>query len=651
MPLTPRSAMPASRERWLLTTVLVLLTMGWSWHAGNDLSWDVINHHLYQPFSLLSGRYVGDLFAASYQSYFNPLGYVPAYLLITHPLPSWVVGLSLTALHAAAAWPLVNLVMRLWPGAGHADRTSRCLALGLAWVAPIFLLTIGTSSGDPWSTLLVLWSLALVVGGQSALKPWAYAGLLMGAATGLKLSNAIYAVALALMLLLLLLKKHDRPAHLLAYGATAVLAFTATNGFWAWHLWTTFANPLYPMFNAWFQSPYAPLEQMVDLRFVPASLGDGLLRPLLWAQYRAYTHTEAFAPDTRPLLVLVFSAAAGVMTAWRRRDRRAPLAHRTSGVAFELSAFTAIAFALWLTSSGNSRYAIVLFVLAGPLLVLAVEAVIAASAARAVLGVVLAVQLFVFATDSELRYTPKAWDAHPLLEVKVPARLKDAPFLHLSLGTPSFAGIAPFLHPAGRFVNFMGPMSLPTEGPLGDMLKQRLQQWSGRTRILMAAPRDWRGQVPNPTFSARADRIIYRSGLQFDWADCEEVQIVHGSAAHTAADPSSGVTRLISCATKAREADDANYDSDLAYANRAFDVLERQCPHIFGPSPMATDGDLDAWQRRYMNTSARATVSFNDGVGISHFRSDRYVVLGSVDDVIAGKGKPACVAWDELGVD
>ena len=46
-----------------------------------------------------------------------------------------------------------------------------------------------------------------------------------------------------------------------------------------------------------------------------------------------------------------------------------------------------------------------------------------------------------------------------------------------------------------------------------------------------------------------------------------------------------------------------------------------------------------------------AAASFTDGVYISHFRSRKLVSLGSVDEVIAGRGVPACKAWADLEIE
>lgn len=85
-------------------------------------------------------------------------------------------------------------------------------------------------------------------------------------------------------------------------------------------------------------------------------------------------------------------------------------------------------------------------------------------------------------------------------------------------------------------------------------------------------------------------------------------------------------------------------------ADRIFEIAEQQCPSILGPSPMVTDADLGAWQRRYLSSSARLMLSEDEGLLLTHIRSARVIRLGSAEEVLEGSGKSACVAWNELGV-
>src|SRR3954462_13822083 len=84
----------------------------WTIVAGKDVSWDLLNYHYYLPFELLNGRIAQDFFAASAQSYLNPIGYVPFYALAssTH---SVVASVLLALIHSTAIALLYLIAWRL----------------------------------------------------------------------------------------------------------------------------------------------------------------------------------------------------------------------------------------------------------------------------------------------------------------------------------------------------------------------------------------------------------------------------------------------------------------------------------------------------------------------------------------------------------
>lgn len=635
---------PLDRERrWTLGLALAA-TLAWTMAVGKEIGWDVIHHHLYLPFSWLSGRFATDLFAANTQSFQNPLGYVPFYLMVVARWPAWVIGVTLASVHALCIWPLWQLAVRLWPD--PPQWAFRVLSVMAAWLSPIFLLNAGSSSIDPYSALLVLGALALVLTPAAAALRMVLAGGLMGLAFALKPSNAVFLLAGMAMVLWRLTagvgRWRDLGFQMLGCFAVAILAM----GAWSAWLWRAFANPVFPLFNNVFKSPYAPIEPAPDLRFMPDGLADLALRLFEFATFRTYVHTEGFAPDLRPLALAVAALPALALWLRRMRMRRAPMRGELGSDTAALAVFCGVSYVAWLLISGNSRYAIALFMLCGLLLVRALDAALPRPWSVAAALSLLAIQAMVFGLDGDHRYMARPWDARPYLDVDVPERLAREPFLHLSIGTPSMAGVAPYLASSGAFANIIGPLSLPDHGPLGELLAQRLQRWEGRVRFLV---RGGRGSFDgaDDTMRRRFDRIVYRFGLAFDWRDCLEIRIqldTHATGTNRGFEP------VQSCAAKRREVDDPNYASDVAMADRIFEIAEQQCPSILGPSPMVTDADLGAWQRRYLSSSARLMLSEDEGLLLTHIRSARVIRLGSAEEVLEGSGKSACVAWNELGV-
>ena len=56
----------------------------WTVVAGKDVNWDLLNYHYYLPLrAAATGASQQDFFAASAQSYLNPVGYLPFYLMVS----------------------------------------------------------------------------------------------------------------------------------------------------------------------------------------------------------------------------------------------------------------------------------------------------------------------------------------------------------------------------------------------------------------------------------------------------------------------------------------------------------------------------------------------------------------------------------------
>lgn len=656
--------MPAHRyaapiaTRAAVVALAVASLCGWTILVGKDLSWDVLNHHVYLPFSLLSGRFATDLFAAGPQSYQNPLGYLPFYALLSSNFPDWLVGIFLASLHAAAVWPLWRIAGLIWPD-GERDRWWRVMGIAMAWIAPSFLLAAGTSSVDPLTNVLVLWALALDLDQRRTCRSSAAAGGLLGLAFAIKPTNAVFVIACAAVILHQAGVSRAAIRGLVAFFAAAGLAALLTLGPWAWWLWSEFRSPFFPLFNQWFGSKYAPTQPIIADRFLLGGPGDLIHRVWAFIRPNGMVHTEARAPDLRPaalaLSLLGLAAEAGLA---RVRGARGRISQPSDHPRHETSLliFLGVAYLLWMATSGNSRYALPWFMVVGLALVRTMQRLLPRRPARIVLGVLFALQVLNYGFNGTYRFgTPVRWSGGSYVGIEAPRRLRDQPFLHLSLGTPSHAVVAPALHHDGALINVTGIFSIPNDGPLGEKLRQRLNQWQGRIRVLSV------GRVPvgdgaeARQFRARSDRVVYRFGLQIDWGDCEPIRLPMrpaGTSAEAEGDlrATPGIP-LMSCRAVARTSVDPHYDEDRLHAEQAFHVLESQCPRVFGPPPMATNADLGAWRRFYMNSDARAIVSPTEGVSVSTFSSWKVAFLGSMDDVIAGRGKPACAAWKELDIE
>lgn len=626
----------ALRERGLACLLAALAAAAWTLLAGKDMSWDLLNHQLYLPFSLVSGRFATDLFAAGPQSTQNPIGYLPFYGLATSPLPGWAVGTGLAAATTGlAAWGLHAIASQLF-GTGAVARDWRVLALVGALVAPVHLLVVGGGSTDPWCAALVVLALAAVLDTAPRRLALLGAGAACGLAVAIKPTSIVFGLPVAAVAVLQA-ARGLRPWRDLWRGVSAAVAvFAVAGGLWAAWLWREFGSPTYPLLNQWFHSPLAPEGPTVALRFLPAAAADWLARPFAMAQYKAFVAVEAFAPDARPALLLAALAAILAL----RLGRRQPLWPLSTPTG-QLALFALLSYPLWMASSGNARYAIALLWVVGLLLARAAWALSPSRAALLALAALVGLQTAAYVTQGDRRLDGQPWDLKPYAPFEVPARLRDEPALHLSLGVQSHAALAPYLHPAGAFVSLSGQMSLPADGPLGERLQQRLAAWAGRTRVLFAAR--FTPGTPRFEHAVAGDSWLLenRLGLRIDTSDCETARLL------TPQD-SRRPRLLVSCRVLPSERRDPTFSARLADADRVFALLEADCPRVFGPRPFVSDANPGAVWRRYMNSDTVIEISPIDGVLVSHHRAPNPIYLGRPEQVLENQGKEGCNAWNKL---
>ncbi|MBN8799522.1 MAG: hypothetical protein J0H45_09220, partial [Stenotrophomonas nitritireducens] len=213
MPAMSRAA--GTLERWFAfdspgnvarATVAIMLLGGVvSLLLGQDANWDLRNYHLYNGYALLHDRMLQDLAPAQMQSYFSPVLDVFHYLLMVR-LPAPLAGFVLGALHGLVFLPLAGVASRAMQGQVLRAKLAPLLALaGLCTSA--FLSEFGGSMADNTTALFVLAAVYFTLSAQrrqaegatrAEFVAWGLAGALLGIAVALKLTNAIYAVALAM---------------------------------------------------------------------------------------------------------------------------------------------------------------------------------------------------------------------------------------------------------------------------------------------------------------------------------------------------------------------------------------------------------------------------------------------------------------------
>jgi hypothetical protein len=592
-----------------LLCVSAALCAAWTVYAGKDLNWDLLNYHYYLPFQLLEGRLQQDFFAASAQSYLNPAGYLPFYLMVSSRWHSVAVSVVLAAAHSLSLPLLYAIAWRLFAHLAQRDRIIlSCLATALGASTAVFWATVGTSFLDPLLVPPMLGGLFLLAcEDRSARYPF-LAGLLFGAAAALKYSNAIFALA---ALPLAFLSGRRAVAAYIAGGAAAVAVLA---GLWLALMWREFGNPLFPVGGA-------------SARFTPPDFVSALTFPFRMAALDRALYSETFAPDIR-LAALVIAAVVLPTVAFRRKV--STLQHAD----WRVLGFFAAAAVLWLATSANARYGMMVLLLAGVCLARVAERLLPPGAARIALGVLLAVQLITSAVAAPPRwFIAEPWSRH-WFPYEAPQRAQREPALYLTLETLPMAVVAPFVHPASSFVNLRGQHSIAPDSP---RLAALLERHRGRVRVA-GRLLELADGVPQPSQVRAYDGTLARIGYRLDSAECFTIEwrrddddfVSRAANWISRTPPTSEPLSIVSCGLQPAPRDPAQAERERQ-VSILFDRIEKGCRRLFRGHTAVTEPLGSGWSRHYVDLDARLE-AIGGRVSLNRYRAGLHVELGQLDD-------------------
>jgi hypothetical protein len=633
---------------------------------GKDMTWDTLDYHLYAGFSALHDRFGQDYFAAGAQSYFNPYVYVPFFLLATSRLTAAAAASILAVVQSGLLWLSYELAIAVVPQATARARVAIGVgAVLLSLANPILINQLGASAADVITAEIVLagWLLLILAVRAPDLAKLLGAGLLLGGASALKLTNALHALSGCLVLLFLPVAWRVR----LRLATLCLLAMAC--GFlllaapWAAHLERHFANPLFPLFNGVFRSSQFPTYHLRDLRFVPGSLGEALWRPFAIAAPLKMVDAELTSPDPRYALLLVLGAIVLLRRSWRslrhRAEAAAPAADfqptrplRALGGAFVLD------WVLWLGASGNGRYFIPMACVAAVLVVVLVFRLLAARAKlrNYLLAVIFVAQALAVCAGATYRdHVP--WDGGPWFEVSVPERLATGADLYFAFAEQSNSFIAPFLAPGSGLINVDGGYVLDPQGANGDHVRSLIGRYPSHLRTLAFQPLSPGSNVARPPDLAHENDTLAHFGLRVNAGDCARIElrdvvapwvkvfVDDGPPTRIAQSPEQF---LVSCGVVRNTSADASLLVNERSANLVFERLERACPDLFQPAGSVTldYGDARAgygWIRRYANTELTVVISGGIVEFVNPLRGGPAVYLGRESDW--EKSVPSLSCW------
>ncbi len=438
-----------SRANVVASVITVALLGGcFSLILGQDGNWDLRNYHLYNGYGALTGRLSVDLAAAQMQTYFSPLLDMFHYLTMTR-LPGPVAGFLFGALHGLLFVPVAGIAWLVLEGHAHRSRLAPLLALAGLCTGAV-LSEFGNTMADNSTALFVLASLWIVLREQSAgsdrMGRWLLAGVLLGVAVALKLTNATYAIGIAAAMLAAPQPWGRKLRNLIIVTVSALIAASALAGWWYWQVWQQFGNPLFPQMNSIFGAPLAAPIAVGDTRWLPRNIGEQLIWPLLFTFSPKRVSENAL---TQIFWALLF--VAGIVLLVKRlmgqRDARAP----GFGAALPaLLTFFLVSYLLWQVLFSIQRYLVALELLAPLLLWCALVTLFPSAQARRRIGwllVLCAMVSFFWRSD----WGRQDWSA-AAFQVETPSIPVPEKSVALIVGGDPQAWRIPFLPAGVRYV-------------------------------------------------------------------------------------------------------------------------------------------------------------------------------------------------------
>lgn len=344
---------------------LVLLAGFVSVWLGQDANWDLQNYHLYNAFVFLTHRYALDP-GATPQWYLNPLLDVPYYLITQYLSEYPRVVAFIQGMSTGVVWFLLWEVFKAaTPAEGGKYRVIRIIAWVTACSGTMLISETGTTFNDIQVNILTLISLLCIV--RYTKEPSKTGHLLLGyfiigVATGLKLTGAIYLIAA--LISLPLVTRRVRPLTGAALATACGVALSG--GWWALYLQLHYSSPLFPFYNNFFRSDWWPPIGGSDTRFLPKDLIQWLIYPAFWVFKNKDRVTEVPFADGRMFIGLLSALVIGA--AFCADVVRARIANTTSSIKTSLAhrdvgflcVFFFTSYLVWLKEFSVYRYGVTL---------------------------------------------------------------------------------------------------------------------------------------------------------------------------------------------------------------------------------------------------------------------------------------------------
>ncbi|CAN5371726.1 hypothetical protein BH10PSE17_BH10PSE17_18210 [soil metagenome] len=615
-------------ERFAVYAVCTIASIAIALLVGKDISWDQTNYHVYAGLTAFDTRLDQDFMPASIQSYLNRLSFVPFMKLAMTGMESVYVAAILAVLQSVGLWCCYEISLALPRPPGLSGRVVPIGAVVLAALSSIYLIQVGSPANDLLTAVPVLAAWACMLKAANRPSPATLlfvAGLLLGMATGLKLTQGIFAVASTALFCCI---RPFRFRHLVLWGCAGLIGFILVDGWWAYQLWKSFGNPVFPMFNGFFKSPDYGIHNIgTSTRWLVHTIPDFLLLPFRMALPVVNRYTELSAPDIRYAAAIVAMLVAIPAVVFRRSSR--PLAWSLLGT----GVFFLISWTLWQLTSGQGRYLAPIALATGPLLLGWLW--IASASARLVVYsmlVLITVQTAGAVFGTTMGRPDLKW-AGPWLRIEVPAELRNEPHLILSGSAQTYSAIIAFVHPDSSIVSIGGQTTIQPNTPGAARLAELVTRFGDKIVYL---DRD-------PPEAVHGDVQLFKLGLETG-TDCKPLQMseyFEGTIdPNDAAEERPTISQIV-CPVHRRAAPDETYYAELKTVRAAADAVMRTCPQMFSPDPGEIDGSNGRWKISFPTRDTDIVV-VNGQLLMSNFFHPFFAPIGTLDNWSKGQGTVRC---------
>lgn len=390
---------------WSFSACVLIFSAFLHAKLGMDSFWDTLNYHVFLGWSLIELMYGGFGAAAQYQSYLNPLIDGVNYALFTaHP---YLGAAFHSVFYLAFAFLIVKIISELIPGN---VKISILVVVGcvVSITGAMTVSLFGSWTNENIVAVPILAGLYVLLRGfkQKTLSLFFFAGILFGAAAGLKLTAAHYLVGA--FFACIVSKSRLKSAFCLLIGMG--VGFFLVDGYFMYVRWSLTENPIFPLANNIFNSPYYSEGWKSFSKFEPSRIFYYLSLPVVWLSSGDFSEVSTVR-DGRLLLAYLGIFLIVIDFFISKRADRQKLA---------LVVFFVFSFFAWILAFRVYRYLIVLEALSGVLLVVGFACVFRrASDKRPLLFTIMALPFLWYVT-----YYPD-WGRRPWSESFVTSNIMD----------------------------------------------------------------------------------------------------------------------------------------------------------------------------------------------------------------------------------